>query len=221
MSTSGQDRRAMILVAHADDETLGAGGLIQRLMKDSWRVDVVILSDGRITVRGEMQDNRADAAAACAVLGVGEPRFLGFPDQRFDGLPVADLANAVVELNLEPDLIVTHVESDLNQDHRIVCEVAKIVGRPKRKPVCLLGCEVPNTSFWNGQPFPANYYVDISNEIDKKVEAFSCYRNEIQEYPHPWSRDGLELLSRYHGMQCGFANAEAFRIIRGVSGLLP
>ena len=175
MSISAKPRHAMVLVAHADDETLGAGGLIRRLIKDHWRVDIVILSDGKITVRGEVQDNRTDAAAACAVLGVSEPYILGFPDQRFDVLPVADLANAVAELNLKPDLIITHVESDLNRDHRIVCEVAKIVGRPKRKPVCLLGCEVPNTSFWNGTPFPANYYVDVSEEIDTKIEAFSCY----------------------------------------------
>lgn len=211
----------MILVAHADDETLGAGGLIRCLVKDDWLVNVVVLSDGRITVREEIQDNRSDAAAACAVLGVEQPRFLGFPDQHFDGLPVADLANAVAGLGLDPDLIVTHVETDLNRDHRIACEIAKIVGRPKRKPVCLVGCEVPNTSFWGGAPFPSNYYVDISEEIDTKIEAFSCYRNELQEYPHPWSKEGLKLLAQYHGMQAGFAYAEAFKIIRGVSGLLP
>jgi LmbE family N-acetylglucosaminyl deacetylase len=214
--------KAMILVAHADDETLGAGGLIQKLLADQWDVDVVIMSDGTLTVRGVVEDNRADALTACRRLGLRkEPIFLGFKDQKFDTYPMADLANAVLELRLEPDLIVTHVDTDLNLDHRLVCDAAKIVGRPKRKPVAIIGAEIPNTSFWNGHAFPANYYVDIALEIEGKIEAFAVYRNELQAFPHPWSREGLRLLSQYHGMQCGCLYAEAFNIIRGHAGLLP
>lgn len=215
-------RKAMILVAHADDETLGAGGLIQKLLATGWDVDVVIMSDGTLTVRDTIEDNRGDAFVACKRLGLKkDPIFLGFADQKFDTYPLANLANAVLELRLEPDLIVTHVDTDLNLDHRLVCDVAKIVGRPKRKPIAILGSEIPNTSFWNGCIFPSNYYVDISLEIDTKIEAFAAYRNELQPFPHPWSREGLKLLSQYHGMQCGCPYAEAFSIIRGHSGLLP
>ena len=215
-------RSAMILVAHADDETLGAGGLIQKLLKTGWEVDVVIMSDGMLTVRDIVEDNREDAVSACKRLGIRkEPTFLGFADQKFDTYPMADLASAVLELKLEPDLIVTHVDTDLNLDHRLVCDAAKIVGRPKKKPIAIIGSEIPTTSSWNGHVFPVNYYVDISLEIDIKIEAFASYRNELQSFPHPWSREGLRLLSQYHGMQCGCPYAEAFQIIRGHSGLLP
>jgi LmbE family N-acetylglucosaminyl deacetylase len=215
------DRRALILVAHADDETLGCGGTIQKLVRQGWKVDVVIVSDGIVTSRGKKQDNTKHAESACAVLGAGAPRFLGFPDQRFDMIPMADLANAVSSLGMEPNLILTHVDSDLNADHRLVCEAAKIVGRPRSRPVSILGCEIPNTSFWGGRPFPANYYVGITDEIERKIEAFCCYKNELQPYPHPWSREGLQLLAQYHGMQCGYGYAEAFSLIRGCGGLMP
>jgi hypothetical protein len=112
-------------------------------------------------------------------------------------------------------MIITHVASDLNRDHVITCEVAKIVGRPKTKPISILGMEIPNTSFWNGVPFAANYYVDIESFLEKKIEAFNMYKNEIQSFPHPWSDEGLTLLAKYHGMQSGLAFAEAFTIIRG------
>jgi hypothetical protein len=105
-------------------------------------------------------------------------------------------------------------------DHRLTCKVAKIVGRPKSKPISILGCEIPNTSFWNAKVFPANYYVDIREEIDLKVAAFSQYANELQEYPHPWSKKGLRLLAEYHGMQSGFGFAEAFSVIRAYEGRL-
>jgi N-acetylglucosamine malate deacetylase 1 len=215
-------RKALILVAHADDETLGAGGLIQKLIIGGWDVDVVIMSDGRLTVRGAIESNRDDATIASQRLGLKKPPvFLGFSDQKFDTYPMADLANAALALKLEPDLIVTHVDTDLNVDHRLVCEAAKIVGRPKGKPVAIIGSEIPNTSFWNGHAFPANYYVDITEGIERKIEAFTAYRNELRSFPHPWSREGLRLLSQYHGMQCGCPHAEAFQIIRGHNGLLP
>ena len=212
---------ALILVSHADDETLGAGGTIQKLLKRSWDVHVVILSNGRLDTRGCVQDNRPGAIAACRLLGLGEPKLLGFPDQKFDTVPMADLANAVSQLGHQPDLIITHTETDLNLDHKLTSQVAKIVGRPKGKTISILGCEIPNTSFWNGQAFPANFYVDITEEIDKKIEAFAVYENELQPYPHPWSKKGLKLLAEYHGMQCGYGYAEAFSVIRGYEGKLP
>lgn len=215
------ERMALVLVAHADDETLGCGGTICRLAREGWKVEIVVLSDGIVRARAGEQDNRLHATAACKALGVAAPRFLGFADQRFDSVPIADLANAVGMLQLEPDLILTHVVTDLNRDHRLVCEVAKIIGRPRRKPVSLLGCEVPSTSFWNGAPFQANYYVDISDSIEAKLEAFACYENEIQPYPHPWSHEGLRLLAQYHGMQSGLRFAEAFSVIRGYEGRMP
>jgi LmbE family N-acetylglucosaminyl deacetylase len=215
------ERRALVLVAHADDETLGCGGTIRALVRRGWQVEVVVLSDGIVKERTGEQDNRADALSACKVLEVGPPRFLGFPDQRFDSIPMAELANAVGSLQLEPDLILTHVDTDLNSDHRLVCEVAKIVGRPRRKPVSLLACEVPNTTFWNGAPFAANYYVDITDSIDAKVDAFACYQRELQPYPSPWSLEALRLLAQYHGMQSGFRFAEAFSVIRGYEGRMP
>jgi LmbE family N-acetylglucosaminyl deacetylase len=206
-------------MAHADDETLGCGGTICKLT--NWNVEVVIVADGVVRMRGIEQDNREHAARACERLGVGPPRFLGFPDQRFDTIPMADLANAVAALGLEPDLILTHVETDLNRDHRLVCEVAKIIGRPRRKPVSILGCEIPSTTFWNGVPFVANYYVDISDTIDAKMDAFAFYEHEIESYPHPWSKEGLRLLAEYHGMQSGVRFAEAFSVIRGYDGRMP
>jgi len=211
----------MILMAHADDETLGAGGLIQKLLAQAWDVHIVIVSDGLVSVRGEIQDNRGGTKKACEHLKVkNAPVFLGFKDQKFDQVAIADLANQAISLQLNPDLIVTHTDTDLNNDHRLTFEVAKILARPKSKPISLICAEIPNTTFWNGQPFPANYYVDITEEIDRKIEAFAVYENELQAYPHPWSREGLKLLAQYHGMQCGFAYAEAFRIIRGYEGRL-
>ena len=132
-------KEALVLVAHADDESLGAGGLIQKLVKTNWNVSIAILSDGILTVRGKVQNNNDDARKACKILGVKEPKFLGYKDQKFDTYAIAEMANSVITLNLDPDLIITHVETDLNLDHRIVLDIAKIIGRPKKKTYIYTG----------------------------------------------------------------------------------
>lgn len=213
-------REALILVAHADDETLGVGGTIPTLVQQDWKVTVVIISD---TYRfgGQGIANASGAEAACQMLGVHELIVLDVPDQQFDALTMAELSQKVADLKLEPDLIITNSATDLNLDHRLTQDVAKIIGRPRNQPISILACEIPNTSFWNGVPFPANFFVDITDTLDLKIAAFRKYENEIQEFPHPWSDEGLRLLAQYHGMQCGMQYAEAFHVIRGYPGRLP
>lgn len=215
-------KTALILAAHADDETLGAGGLIQKLCKADWDVRVAIVSDGRISVRDSVQDNRPDALRACLRLGLkSEPTFLGFPDQKFDTVPLAEIANAVLALKTNADLIVTHAATDLNLDHRITLDVAKVAGRPKSKPVSLLSMEIPAVSAWNGAPFAANYFVNVVDEIDLKIDALAEYKNELQAFPHPISREAIRLLAQHHGIQMGVPFAEAYQLIRGYASGLP
>ena len=204
----------LILVAHADDESLGAGGYIPKLIDRGHNVTVVIVSNCMLTVRGIEQDNRQDSLKACKILGVNKIHFLDYKDQKYDMYPIAEIANSVLELNIDPDLIISHVDTDLNKDHRIVSDVAKIIGRPKHKPITILGCEIPNTSAWNASPFQANYYVNIEDTFKQKIDAFSQYGNELQEFPHPCSEHGLTVLAQFRGMESGNRYAEAFHVVR-------
>lgn len=215
-------RSALVVVAHTDDESLGCGATLAKLAAEGWAVDVVIMTDGLVTARGgAVQDNREACEKACAVLGLGAPVLLGYPDQQLDRFTVADLSNAVLALGHRPDLVITNAASDLNQDHRITAEVAKIVARPRDRPVSVLACEIPASTFWNGSTFAADYFVDVSDTFDLKAAAFACYDNEVQPAPSPRSIEGIELLARYHGMQAGTRVAEAFALVRGCSGTLP
>lgn len=219
---TSKQKIALVLMAHADDETLGAGGTIVHLRKTGWHVRVVLLTDGVVATRGEpSDDNRSAAIEACQTLGVADPIMLGFTDQKFDSYPIVEIANAVVQLDLSPDLIITHSPNDLNSDHRVAFDVAKIVGRPRYKNISILSADIPKNNFWNGDAFHPNYYVDVSEYMELKLKAFASYKNEAQEYPHAFSIGAIELLAKYHGFHAGFPMAEAFHIVRGYPGLLP
>jgi LmbE family N-acetylglucosaminyl deacetylase len=91
--------RLMVFSPHPDDETLGAGGLIQRVLKSGGKVKVVFMTSGDGFPEGvEMEDHiaiptagdfrrygvlrRAEALKATATLGLKSHNvvFLGFPD---------------------------------------------------------------------------------------------------------------------------------------------
>ncbi|MGO9417368.1 MAG: PIG-L deacetylase family protein, partial [Syntrophobacteraceae bacterium] len=91
--------RLMIFSPHPDDESLGAGGLIQRVLEAGGRVKVVFMTNGDGFPEGvEKEDRisnptaknytrygeerRLEAVKACTTLGLKEHDviFLGFPD---------------------------------------------------------------------------------------------------------------------------------------------
>jgi LmbE family N-acetylglucosaminyl deacetylase len=206
----------MALFAHPDDETLACGGTLAALADDGWDVHVVFVGDGRITVREpEDQDNTADAVAACEVLGVRPPTFLGFPDQRLDTVAVADLVNAARDAAPVPELLLSSSAEELNRDHQIVSHVARVIGRPVDRPITLLEAEVPGAAAWNGGAVAHNWYVDVTATLERKLAALACYAAEARPWPHPRSPEAVEAVARATGAASGLGLAEGFVAVRG------
>jgi LmbE family N-acetylglucosaminyl deacetylase len=63
--------------------------------------------------------------------------------------------------------------------------------------------------------FTPNVFFDVSANLDKKIEALSCYRNVMRAAPHPRSSEVLRGHAAYRGGQCGALAAEAFQLAYG------
>jgi LmbE family N-acetylglucosaminyl deacetylase len=78
----------------------------------------------------------------------------------------------------------------------------------------LLFFEVPSSTEWrppgSGLPFHPNWFVDISNTLEKKLEALRAYQAELRVFPHPRSLQGVSALARWRGASVGVEAAEAF-----------
>src|SRR5664279_6339064 len=109
----------LVVVAHPDDEVLGAGGTLARLAAGGAKVHIVFLADG-VGARGSDKaagERRIKAARlAASHVAALEPQFLGFPDNRLDQLDLLDITKAVERLVAEigPGTIYTHHAGDLN-----------------------------------------------------------------------------------------------------------
>lgn len=205
----------VIYVSHVDDDVLGAGGLVPQMVEVGHDIHVVYVTDGLLHPPKDI-DNRPKARRAAEILGIpeGNVHFLGFQNQRFDDHALIDLNKGFEELALEPDLIITNERTDVNQDHRMVFESAMIVGRSIDRQIGIMTCEILSSSEWNDRPFSPNFYVDISDTIDQKIDAMREIETEFEEWPHPRSAEGIRTKARQRGMEVGVDSAEAFRIVR-------
>ncbi len=140
MKLSSRDR-VMVLAPHPDDETLGAGGLLQRAAACDAASRIVFVTDGddnpwpqRVVERRLRIDadararwgarRRAEGYAALDALGVPRDRavFLGYPDQGLTGLLVHAPSEMIARLRAEittwrPTIIVMPSLRDRHPDH--------------------------------------------------------------------------------------------------------
>jgi LmbE family N-acetylglucosaminyl deacetylase len=221
-------KKILVIAAHPDDEILGCGGTMARFAKEGQEVYTVILGEG-ITSRDDTRrrDQRGAEIArlkkqvdeANSVVGVKEVFTFDLPDNRFDSVPLLDVVKIVekVKSQVQPDIIFTHYENDLNVDHGVTYRAVLTATRPMQgEPVKeIYAFEVLSSTEWNYPlRFSPDCFFDITGTIDIKESAMAAYKSELRAYPHPRSLMGIRLQAETWGMQTGLGFAEAFKTVR-------
>jgi LmbE family N-acetylglucosaminyl deacetylase len=185
----------LVIAAHPDDESLGMGGTIHRLLQAGHTLHVLFLSSGV----GSRDTNREDSAARLAaanralnLLGCSHISIGDFPDNSFDSIGLLGIAKYIESKvdEIQPNIIFTNFHSDLNVD------------------------EVLSSTGWQfgAKQFLPTYFIDISESISQKEAALSAYATEMDESPSARSYDSVKALARHRGNFIGFEYAEAFEV---------
>lgn len=217
----------LVVAAHPDDETLGAGGSIARFTAAGRPVSWLVLGEGTTSrssagVADHLEAQAAECRTAAAILGVQDVQQDAFPDNRFDAVDLLDVVK-VVEAAIDrvrPTLVLTHHGHDLNVDHRRTHDAVVTATRPlPGSPVAtVLAFEVVSSTEWafGRAPFTPNVFIDISATLDAKLRAVRAYRSELRAAPHPRSPEGVAAWAAARGATAGVAAAEAFELVRAV-----
>jgi len=237
MAIEFNNKKILLVVAHPDDELLGLGGTMHKLIKENnCKIKVIILGEG-ITSRSdsrnvkewsaELKKHRANIAKAAKTIGFnGGITPYSLPDNRFDSIALLDIVKIIEkEKNaFKPEIIFTHHGSDTNIDHRRTFDAVITATRPMAgEPVkTIITFETPSSTEWQAanypNPFLPNLFVTLSKEnITAKINAMECYQYEKRYYPHPRSPKALTILSQQRGITIATEYAEAFMIIRHIN----
>ena len=223
----------LIIAAHPDDEVLGCGASIAKWKAAGNSVNILIMAEGE-TSRSKFRDSVSkktkllvlndSAKKAGEILGVSSVKLLDFPDNRMDSLDRLDIIKAIEEevSRLRPTIVVTHHWGDLNIDHRVTHEAVITACRPQPGNTVkqILAFEIPSSTEWqinySGNTFNPNWFEDVTENFDIKLEALKCYQSEMREWPHPRSNENVRNLAKYRGSSVGYRFAEAFILLRKV-----
>lgn len=171
--------------AHPDDVEMTVGGTLAKLADRGYRVGIVDMTRGEMGSRGTPEQRDEEAAEAAKVLGVSERVNLDLGD----GVLENTLANRVKVIEqirrLRPKLVIGAYWDDLHPDHRATgyiirdvmypCGFAKFPaeGEPHRPREFLFFMQ-----HWGFEP---SFIVDISGYHERKMEAVSCYRSQLNQ----------------------------------------
>ena len=217
-------KKVLVISPHPDDETLGAGGSIVKLINEGHQVLILTVSGHLPPLynREEYDKTISEAYNAYEILGVKDSKFLEIPATMIDKEPIHELNNKISSIinDFKPNIVFCPFP-DRHIDHRLIFESTLVATRPVNygKNIELVAAyETLSETHWNAphiEPnFVPNLVFDISSHINKKIEALKCYKSQINLDDGPRSIKAIKSLATFRGSQSGFDYGEAFYIIR-------
>lgn len=218
----------LIVVAHPDDEVLGAGASIYKWTREGHQVNVALMcteAKARAFRPGDEELN-SNLDESAAYLGISKKYEATFPNIEMNTVPHLKLVQFIESTikESEPDIIITHHPADTNNDHlqtSMACQEAirLFQRRPEAKRLNEFWyMEVPSCSEWAINNainlFRPNCYVEVGKEgVDAKIKALSMYRGVMRPYPHPRSAEYITGLAAMRGGQWGQEYSESFEVV--------
>jgi LmbE family N-acetylglucosaminyl deacetylase len=211
---AGKRLRVVVFGGHPDDPESGAGGLIALLTQQGHEVIVAygtaFRGERRVLGQPESEVRRAEAAAACQVLGA-RPHVFSYAHEKL-AVDAATLRAVSDWLDqVKPDIVVTHWPLDTHPNHHVVSSLVWQCYR-RRGGWNLYFFEVMTDQQTLG--FDPDLYLDIAPVREVKREALQ--RHKSQDPDAIWAVH--ERMHRRRGTECGLTFAEAYKLVEAKEG---
>lgn len=219
----------LVVVAHPDDEVLGAGASIYKLIQEGNNVAVAIMANGASARTNISETLENDERTAMRLLGIEKFYTADFPNIKMNTVPHLDLVQFIEKCieDCGAEAIITHHPADTNNDHVVTSHAAQAAcrlfqrrpGVPRLKELMFM--EVLSSTEWaldsSSNRFTPNYFVQVGEDgVEMKLKALAAYRNVMRDYPHPRSKEAIMGLAAYRGAQAGCCYAESFERVFSV-----
>ncbi len=192
------EKVCMLLVAHADDTEFLAGGTIAGMAAEGYDIYEVISTNnerGSFELDGQtlIRDSVKEAGEAARILGKKDVIFLDYPDGMISDYPLNELREKFIRLIREkrPQVVFTFdpwAPFEPHPDHRAVAMAAveavsfahMPLFHPEHKEDGLEPHLVAEQYYFAKAPVHANRVVDITDHIDKKVDALCAHNSQMK-----------------------------------------
>jgi len=199
----------LVVAPHPDDAELSVGGTILKSISQGKRVGVLELTDGEPTPYGTRELRRSETDQATQVLGLHWRHQLNLPNRQLENNLQARRQLAEVFRLTRPGIILAPYWEDSHPDHvaaSALVDAARFWSKLSRTDMAGDRFHPPRIYyFWSIHlrihPKPA-FVVDVTDFIDKKLEAVRCYQSQViagRGQAHPTLLDDVRDRARYWG----------------------
>lgn len=222
--------KVLVIAPHADDEVLGCGGTIAKMIRLGHEVHVAVLTNASVGApeifsRNTIELIRREAIESHRVLKVTQTHFFDLPAPQLEQFPQYRLANCIQEILalVQPQSLYIPHKGDLHLDHASVYNAALVAARPFKGQVVrnIYAYETPSETEW-GHPtsdhafIPTRFQVLSRMDVEGKIQAMAKYVSQLKEFPHPRSLETIRHLAALRGSTIGVESAEGFMVIREI-----
>lgn len=215
----------LVVSPHPDDETLGAGGTICRYVDeghDVFWLNITTMRNSGLFTEDMMQHREKQIEDIVKFYDIKKFYQLDFPTTKLEeidtSLAIGKISRIINEI--KPEIIILPDYNDAHSDHKYVFDWCYACTKTFRYPYVrqVMTMEIlSETDFGRPEnPFLPNYYVDISNYMNDKLDALKIYDTELGEPPFPRSLKNVEALASLRGAAAGVLYAEAFRLLKKI-----
>ncbi len=213
-----------MIAPHPDDETLGCGGTLLRRRNEGAELGWLIVTG--ISTLDEWSEQRV-AQRENEILQIQQKyNFsktfkLNKPSTRLEQIPTSELIQEIGKVfqDFRPEEVFLPHPADAHSDHRITFDAVSACTKWFRYHSVkrVLAYEtLSETEFGLGTTnfFQPNFFVDITDFLEAKLDAMSVYSSELGEFPFPRSIAAIRALAALRGTSAGYMAAEAFQLLR-------
>ena len=217
-------KKILVVSPHPDDETLGAGGTLLKKKSDGSEIfwlNFTNLKEKYGFTKEQTEKRAKEIIMVAKSYGFSDFKNLELEPAGLDKYSKAEIIDKVIDYikSLKPDTILLPHRDDVHSDHKFVFDTVyactKIFRYPYIKKILTMEI-ISETDFSFRNSFTPNYFVDISEYIEKKIEIMKIYESEISFHPFPRNEENIRALALYRGSLANVMYAEAFNIIKFV-----
>lgn len=218
-------KKVIVISAHPDDEIIGVGGTLFKHKKNGdelyWLITTNILESQGFS-KERIESRQVEINKVAEILNFKAVFKLDYPTIHLTDESLITMIPRIGEIfkNIQPEVVYVLNRSDAHSDHLItfkaVMSCTKSFRYPSIKKVLMYEC-ISETEFGPVLPeniFMPNYYVDISDYLEDKLEIMSVYESELGEHPFPRSLRNIKALATFRGATAGVEYAEAFQLLK-------
>ena len=198
--------------AHFDDVEIGCGGMLLKRVAQGDKVSILTITNSKYEKPHNNDSRYAEIARAEAQEAA---KLIGAELTCLDKEPLNLVHNEgfsyefdKVINRVEPDIVLTHWSGDFHSDH---AAVALSSVRAARR----VGTILQYRSNWYSteELFNENYFVDISDYLERKLEVIRVYKSVLALTEYSWI-EFVEKQNQSIGLRLGVKAAEAFTCLK-------